>query len=424
MSKILPAVKKICIVTTRHISYNPRVLKEADAFSDKGYCVSVVTINNHYYQHQFDNEIMKTRLWKLRTVNFRKNVKAERLKWIYLSFKQKFYSFLTRFSWRFGFAERSVCRGFDELLKLALKENADFYLVHHPEALGIGYKAARTKNAKLGFDAEDFHTGMDESGFNKKNDQIISFIEKKYLPYCSYITAASKGINEAYGNTYGIKQGAVILNVFPKENLNLPIVHQPLRFYWYSQAIGPNRSLEIVMHAAAQIKEPFEIHLRGNFHSGAYKKLMYDLAHDLNLTEKVFFHEPILAGDIISDAAKFDVGLALESDVSVNRNICVTNKIFSYLMSGLAIIGTDTYGQKDIFTHFKEAVILCGMNDAADLAKAMLFFIRNNELLLKAKEAARKAADERFNWEYESEIFIDNFENTLGLKKDQTPIYK
>ncbi|MDQ6610363.1 MAG: hypothetical protein M3Y85_11140, partial [Bacteroidota bacterium] len=54
-------IKKICIVTTRHISYNPRVLKEADAFFKKGYAVSVVTINNHNDQNKFDQKLMSTR---------------------------------------------------------------------------------------------------------------------------------------------------------------------------------------------------------------------------------------------------------------------------------------------------------------------------------------------------------------------------
>ncbi|HVF80451.1 MAG TPA: hypothetical protein VM884_00875, partial [Flavisolibacter sp.] len=263
-------MKKICIVTTRHISYNPRVLKEADAFSGKGYRVVVVTVNNHQLQHSFDNELMKTRSWKLRTVNFRKEEKSEKMAWLYLSLKQKIHALLLRFTWRFGVAERAMCKGYSELLKLAVMEGADFYLVHHPEALGIGYKAARLNGAKFGFDAEDFHTGMNESGTASKEEEVISFLEKKYLPQCDYLTAASKGINEAYADKYGIKKGVVIHNVFPRENVEASSVHQPVRFYWYSQSIGPNRSLEILMQAAAKIEEPFEIHLRGSFHTETY----------------------------------------------------------------------------------------------------------------------------------------------------------
>jgi glycosyltransferase involved in cell wall biosynthesis len=212
------------------------------------------------------------------------------------------------------------------------------------------------------------------------------------------------------------------LNVFPSQRLNLPAPKEVVRFYWYSQTIGSNRSLEILMEATAKIKAPFELHLRGSFNNDGYKKELVFLIDRLKLKDKVFFHEPILAEYIIKDASKFDVGLALESDVSQNRNICVTNKIFSYLMSGLAIIGTDTYGQKDIFTHFEEAVVLCKKNDVNDLSRAMLFYIQNHDKLLQAKTAAKRAAEERFNWECESGKLITHFEQSFFIKAKRQSI--
>lgn len=402
---------KICIVTTRHISYNPRVLKEADAFYSKGYAVTVVTINNHAGQHKFDKQLMQDRKWQLKTVNFRREEKKEKSLWLLLSLKQKFYSFLSRFSYKSGIAERAALKGYDEVLRLAKKEGAGFYLAHHAEALGIAFTAARTHKAKFGFDAEDFHTGMNESATQSEDEKMLEFLERKYLPCCDWLTAASKGIGNAYQNKYGVKVNATVLNVFPKEQFADTIENGVVRFYWYSQVIGPNRSLETLLTAAAQIAEDFELHLRGSFHSPVYENILRTLVNDLNLQHKVFFHPPIVAEEIIADAAQYDVGLALESSVSVNRNICVTNKIFSYLMSGLAIVGTDTSGQKDIFSQFAEAVRICRQNEALDLAAAMRYFIQHPQKLAKAKDAARKAADLQFNWEAESEMFLNEFQN-------------
>ena len=87
---------KICIVTTRHISYNPRVLKEADALSAAGYEVVVVTVSNTDSQAAFDEELMGRRSWRLRTVNFRKERAGERWYWLYLSLKQRVFLVLSR----------------------------------------------------------------------------------------------------------------------------------------------------------------------------------------------------------------------------------------------------------------------------------------------------------------------------------------
>lgn len=406
--------KRICIVTVKHLSYNPRVLKEADAFFKNGYQVSVVTINNHFHQERFDKEIMKSRKWKLKTVNFRKEDKKEKWLWFYLSFKHKFFSALAKFSFHFGIAERAALKGYEELVTLARKEKADFYLAHHAEALAVGYQAARNSNAILGFDAEDFHTGMNEYSPESTQNSLISFLEAKYLPHYSYLTATSKGIGEAYARKYSLKKIRVILNVFPLWKSQHIKLNSPVRFYWYSQVIGPGRGLEILLKAASQIAEPFEIHLRGTFHSSEYENSLRTRIKNLNLLKKVFFHEPILAESIIHDAAQYDVGLALESDVSINRNICVTNKIFAYLMAGLAIVGTDTYGQKDIFSNFKHAVRICRINDAESLAAAMNGYIVNSETLLSAKFHARYAANEHFNWEKESEKLLSGVENEFA----------
>lgn len=402
------SVKKICIVTTRHVSYNPRVLKEADAFFGQGHAVTVVTVNNHPAQFRFDQELMQKRDWCLKSVNFRREEKGEKRYWLYLSLKQKFFALLGRVSFGFGIAERAALKPFDALTKMATAEKADVYIAHHAEALSPAYKAAKKNNAAFGFDAEDFHTGMNEDG-RSREDALTAYLEEKYLPHCDYFTAASKGIGEAYATKYNIKKGQTILNVFPVVNLEKRETTSPVKFYWYSQVIGPNRSLETLLEAGAQLKGKFQIHLRGSFQSEAYKQKLKTIVSACKLDANVFFHPPILADDLIADAARYDIGLALELAVSVNRNICVTNKVFSYVMSGLAIIGTDTQGQKEIFSKIPEAVKMCRMNDVDSLAKAMQAFLQNHAALSSAKDAARRAALEHFNWEKESEKLLSYY---------------
>ena len=401
-------MKKICIVTTRHISYNPRVLKEADALYAAGYEVVVAGISNNERQAAFDKELMSGRKWTLRTVDFCREHRREAGYWFYLSLKQRIFCYLARISLRWGIAERAVEKGFDGLRRLARAERADLYIAHHAEALGAAYAAARDNHSSLGFDAEDFHTGMNDpdSGMNK----MIEWLERKYLPSCQHLTAASKGIAAAYREKYGIRLPEVILNVFPLEDLPVRGPGEPVRFYWYSQVIGPNRGIEQLLDAASRLTMPFEIHLRGSMYSEEYRNGLRQRCGNSGQWDRIFLHEPIVAAKLIPDANRFDVGLALESDTSINANIAVANKIFAYLMARLFIIGTDTDGQKEIFTHFPDAVRVCRMNDPADLADAMQSCITGRVPLLEGKRAAGKAAEQCFNWDMESaklRIFVD-----------------
>ena len=404
---------KICIVTTRHISYNPRVLKEADALSAAGYEVVVVTVNNTDSQAAFDEELMRRRSWRWRTVNFRKERAGERRYWLYLSLKQRVFLVLSRVSYRGGIAERAAEKAYDALTAMAIDEKADMYIAHHAEALGAAYRAARRNEARFGFDAEDFHTGMNETGTVSAQDKLVEYLETNYLPRVTYMTAASKGIGEAYRNKYGVKLPLTILNVFPYEELPAGDVSEPVKFYWYSQVIGPNRGIELLLEAASMVRLPFEIHLRGSLQNVAYRDKLKELCGSSGLWERLVWHEPILAERLIREANRYDVGLALESDISFNRNICVTNKTFAYLMSRLVLLGTDTEGQKDIFSHFPDASRICRMNNATELAAGMEYFIGHRDLLMAGKKAAGKAVRDTFNWEMETQKLLRYIKEAL-----------
>jgi glycosyltransferase involved in cell wall biosynthesis len=411
-------VKHICIVTTRHISYNPRVLKEADAFQEAGYKVTVVTVNYQLQPALFDKELMSSRNWTLKTVNFRKEVPSEKMVWFRLSLQQKISALLSKFLIRDGIVSRALNKAYDPLLKMARQTKADLYIVHHPEALRIGWQAAVKYNAKFAFDAEDFHTGMNKSPLSPPDEERqVEYLEKKYLPLCDYITAASAGIARAYASKYDLELPAVVLNVFPKVKLpNVQRRSDVVKFYWFSQVIGPNRNIEYLFQAASVIPLPFEIHLRGDFHNEEYKKALEGLVGELKLHAKVFFHQPILSEQIIPDASSYDVGLALELKDFMNSNLCVSNKTFAYLMAGLAVIGNDTEGQKEIFTHFPDASSLCCLDDVSTLTEAMLKYIENPALLERAKKSARSVALNQFNWERESSKVLHLSDKVLSGK--------
>src|SRR5437762_10287622 len=121
----------------------------------------------------------------------------------------------------------------------------------------------------LGFDAEDFHTGMgqqDERASLQAN--LTERIERQILPRCDYVTAAAPLIADQYASKYSIRTPTTILNVFPLDERpdSLREVGQfgRLTMCWFSQTIGPGRGLENVIRALGLITElNIELHLLG-----------------------------------------------------------------------------------------------------------------------------------------------------------------
>jgi glycosyltransferase involved in cell wall biosynthesis len=446
---------KVCIVTSKHVSYNPRVVKEADALTAAGHDVTVVTVCNNREQSRLDTVVMATRNWRLATVAYRREGAIESFRWLRFGLRQRFHSrYFSRLTHRFGVAERAQGREYPELRRLACSVRADLYIAHHVEALGVASAAARKHSARFAFDAEDFHSGMFAApatppGAGSLGEEIrnlleqaeqqskgaehrrIEYLERNYLPQCAYITAASDGIAEAYALKYNLLRPTTILNVFPLEDrfkiasfefkesadtnhdsrftihesrLSSPFtIHHshPYRLYWYSQVIGPGRGLEDAVKALALVKSPCELHLRGTSLEPFVTELI-DLATLLGVRERLFIHPPCQPDDLITEAARYDIGLALENTVELNRLICVTNKIFTYMNAGLAIVASDTPGQRGIMAQVPDVGLVCRMNDAESLSEVVNHLISQPERLYKTKRAARMAAEKQFNWGKES----------------------
>ena len=49
--------------------------------------------------------------------------------------------------------------------------------------------------------------------------------------------------------------------------------------------------------------------------------------------------------------ATYDVGLALEPNTPLNKDLTISNKILQYLNAGLAVFATPTQGQREVLSH-------------------------------------------------------------------------
>jgi glycosyltransferase involved in cell wall biosynthesis len=435
----------VCIVSTKHVSYNPRVVKEADALSAAGHEVTVVTVCNNREQALLDEGVMTSRNWRLLTVRYRIQGVTERLRWLHLAVRQKVHAkCLSRLTLGLGVAERAQGREHPELKSLACSVRADLYIAHHPEALGAAHAAARKCQARFAFDAEDCHSEMfgrpvmptqasdqadmvrqllagTAAGPRNPEQRRIEYLERKYLPRCDYLTAASDGIAEAYACKYGLDRPTTILNVFPLAPLAAlamserearasrradPAPGCSVRLYWYSQVIGPGRGLEEAVQALALLPVPAELHLRGSAQPGFVETLV-KMAAGLGVGDRLHLHPPCPPDELIAEAASFDIGLALETGKEINNLLASSNKLFTYMNAGLAIIATDTPGQRSILGQAPAAGVMCRMNDAASLAEAIIRLLETPQVMRRAQQASRAAAETHFNWEVESKKLLE-----------------
>lgn len=399
-------MKTVCLISTGQPSTNPRLIKEADSLSERGFDVTAICSFWSSWAYGYDDEILSDAKWKCIYVGG--NPISDKARYLYtrLRFKMSRYFSIN------ALENYRLSRTTPELIEKAKSLKADLYIGHNLGALPAAVIAAEHNSSKCGFDAEDFHSGMNSS--YEKNSNIDRFnekIERKYLYKCDYITSASKKISEAYTRKYGIDEPETVLNVFP---LNLRPVklrdhdyRKPLKLYWFSQTIGPKRGLEDVIRAMGIINYPdIELHLLGHPDNNIYKTF-YKISRQSNFDfHRIIFHKPDLPEKMVKVASEFDIGLALEQDITINRDICLTNKMFTYFLAGNAIIATDTAGQREIKNSANRAIKFYEPGNIQKLAEIINYWYENRDELSKARNESWKLGTNKFNWDIEKHKFI------------------
>ncbi len=395
--------RTVCIVSPGNLASNPRVLKEADALHSAGYDVTAVVCDYSEALRGEDDALAAAVPWKVVRV---KRAAGEGI-------TARAATMLAKILLAAGLpvpANVAACSARAPVMALARAARqirADLYIAHYIAALPGAAAAARQHRALLGFDAEDFHsgegTGARGEAFRMK---MVETVERAFLPSCAYTTAASPLIGEAYARQYGVSPSTV-LNVFPLSmapSRPRQRKERALQAYWFSQTIGPDRGLQAFIEAMAKTRATVTLDVRGSNRWGHGDALLA-LAGRLGIADRVKLLPMAPPGEMVDLAAQYDIGLSLETDVSENRRICLTNKIFTYLLAGVPVVMSDTPAQSQLAPDLGAATRLCSLADPAGLA-TILDELASEAVLAEAAAEAWNLGRERYNWDREQGILL------------------
>jgi glycosyltransferase involved in cell wall biosynthesis len=411
---------KICLVTPAQPSVNPRLVKEADALSEAGYEVQVLCAHYIPWAHEADKVLLASRKWCCTYVGGTPARYCLPYWWTRLrhGVLKKAVSRNIKLPW---VLRRVPARVSPELMRVAKATRADLYIAHNLAALPPAVAAARKNRAKVGFDAEDFHSGMGES---EQTTVLIESIERQYLPQCDYLTAGSPQIAEAYAAKYQVSAPIPILNVFPlaerPSNFRAAMPNTPLRLYWFSQTIGAKRGLDDVVQAIGLLPEcDIELHLRGDWQAD-YQNQLFALVKSCGIDkDKIKGYNPAPADEMTCLAAAYDVGLALEPGKDENNKIALSNKVFTYLLAGNAVIATATKSQQALMETIGKTGFCYAPGEVQMLAAQLKRWHDDREALEQARRAAWECGTACYNWDVEKHKFLAIVKNTLECSEQK-----
>lgn len=403
-------VQHIVIVCIGQPSTNPRTVKEAAALQEAGYRVTVVYDYSINWAEATDKKILES-LPEINWIDASAPVRKTQIRKLFNQVQYKMYRSAGALFPRSRFwQERSEAMFFNRAKKTAAAQKADLYIAHVLGALPVAAYAARKNRASYAFDIEDYHRGQVLPGSSGYRRSVL--LEDAYINGAVYCSCASPLIAAAYRELYPAQQFITVNNAFSVKHIQ-PVPEKPaddsgLKLFWFSQTVGHNRGLEPLLEAVGALgNKNISVTLLGAC-STNMKTYFEQYAEKSGMQKNtLLFHEPVPLDEIFTIAARHDIGLALENEATANRQICLTNKCYVYLLAGLAIIASDTPAQQLFISEISEVGECFPRDNAKALAIIINRLLNNKEAVLQKRKAALELARHSFNWEQEKKTLLN-----------------
>ncbi len=395
----MPA-QSILILTSAHLCRNPRVVKEATTLGAAGYDVTVMSLSVQPRFERMDRELIQGLPFKRVTIDYA----AETVRVQLADFFQRGATWITRRLCReLGIETAQTLGPASALLRFARTFPANLTIMHTEIPIWAAQYLIRD-GRRVAVDVEDWYS--EDLLFADRQSRPIKLLrhaEEAALRQAVYSSATAQSMADALTAAYHCPTPIVIRNSFPlhpRSRVDTPATTGVPSFIWFSQTIGPGRGLELFFAAWARTRQPSKVYLLGDERPGYRQKLLSRLPP---ARRGALHFIPLVTPEQLPDKlAEFDIGLALEPRWPLNRNITITNKILQYMNAGLAVIATDTAGQKEVMAAAPDCGLLITAHETAEYAQKLDELLGDHARLRATQLAARAAAEREFCWERET----------------------
>lgn len=409
--------KRILFLLQGNISLVPRAEKAIEALLTQGCKIQLVMVNRHPKWKQLDIPILN----KLKVEYTYLSIRREEglWEWLTTSILHKF-SIAASYIFRKNEHIRSFASSKLHVLywwnknKISKLFQADV-VAGYNAMLYAAWLISSRMTIPFIFDMEDYHP-VETIYHSDRQMEIRRRTENcvHLLPKAQFVSFASpmiqmQTVSLLQSRNCSMKSCFTINNTFKASDFNFePSPERKVQFVWFSQTVSYGRGLELILPFFTQFKDEVELTIIGNMDERFRQDYL-----SKNL-ENIHILPAMRQSDLHRQISRYDVGFATEifSGLEDNKALCLSNKIFTYLLSGLFIFATDTPAQKDfIDSHTAHGIIVTP--DAQSLESGFKYII-DNISEIRVEKAKRFSDAKKFSWETEQELYLNKFKAVLS----------
>jgi glycosyltransferase involved in cell wall biosynthesis len=400
------APARFLFVTHGPLARNPRVVKEATTLGNAGFAVTVLGIRDHRPSVLLDRAIVAGAPFVHEQIDLLDGPIA----WL----RRARVRFAREVFRRHGPASIESLGPAAPLLRAAHARPANLTIVHNEVPHWVGTRLI-AEGRLVAADVEDWHSeDLLPTERAHRPLSLLRTIERTLLHRAAYCSTTSHALADALHARCGGRRPDVFTNAFPlqPDPRRGPPGHPPA-FFWFSQTIGPGRGLESFLAAWRLTRHPSRIVLLGETSRDYAAHLLALLP--VQRRADVTLLPLVPPAELPAVIARHDIGLALEDPAIPSRDLTITNKILQYLNAGLAVVASETAGQREVLARSPDAGVMAVTSSPAVFAATLDSLLAGSAALQTRQRAARRLAEETYCWEREAPRLVQCVRGALRL---------
>lgn len=305
-----------------------------------------------------------------------------------------------------------------KIVNIALKVKADIYHFHDPELIPAGFLIKLLSGKPVIFDVHEHYPNaiMSKSYLNKYVKIPIRFmydlIERISLPFLSGVIYTTKEIGERYKKYKSCK----IENYPPLSLFNASeLAQKDQSLLLYLGGITEIRGIrQLIKGFAMVVKQNSQARLVfvGGFESQKFEEEIYELVDKLDLKSHIKFQGKVPYEEIQKYMDSASIGI-IPYLPEPNHLVCLPNKLFEYMASGIAVIASDFPHYREVIEN-SEAGQLIDPNKPESIAEGILRLMGDQSKTVFRQQQGRAMFKSVYNWEQEEKKLLKFYRELIS----------
>jgi glycosyltransferase involved in cell wall biosynthesis len=287
---------------------------------------------------------------------------------------------------------------FAGVYEIARKHPCDVWLANDWSAIPVARKIASEQGAILLYDTHELASDEFPERWRWRlfHRPVIMAVEGACIRDAKLVSCVSDGIADRLQINYQLPVRPMVVRNMPRyESFAFRPTGKVIEVLYHG-LVSPGRGLEACIRSVAKWRPEFKLTIRGPA-TPEYQASLANLVEEFGLLDRVNLAPPVAMIDLVREAARFDVGLFALPGHSRHNQFALPNKLFEYVMAGLAVCVSDLPEMTRVVRDFDLGALIADVEPGA-IAAAINGLDRAQ--IDRHKKRALEAARE-LNWEAE-----------------------